>query len=68
MRTYWYYTCGTGSALWSKVCYSDSGEFDLAWRLEVLNRTCSYATIVNWHEISKAQYEKLCKLFDNPTK
>lgn len=65
MRKYWYYTCGNGNNLWSKVCYSDSGEFDLAWRLEVLNRTCSYATIISWHEISVNQYEKMKEYLEN---
>lgn len=59
MRRYWYYTCGTGTVLWSEVCYSDSGEFELASRLGILNNTCGHATIVNWMEISENQYKKL---------
>lgn len=65
MRKYWYYTCGTGNALWGEVCYSDCDEFDLRWRLEVLKRECRYATIISWAEISQSQYEKLKEYLEN---
>lgn len=68
MRRYYYYVCSSGNSVWSKVCYSDNGEFDVALRLEFLHRTCRYATIISWKEISSTQYEKLSKYFDNQNK
>lgn len=68
MRKYWYYTCASGYGLWSEVCYSDSGKFDLEQRLKILNNKYRRATIISWHEISTNEYEKLRDYFENKNK
>lgn len=65
MRKYWYYTYETSKSFGNRICYSDSGEFDLAERLESLEKELGNVIIKGWHEISSTQYEKLRRYFDN---
>lgn len=68
MRKYYYYTYETRNSFGYRICYSDSGEFDIAFALEILYNMYGSAVITNWHEISSAQYEKLSKIFNNNNK
>ena len=65
MRKYWYYTYETSKSFGNRICYSDSGEFDLAERLESLEKELGNVIIKGWHEISSTQYQKLRRYFDN---
>lgn len=68
MRKYWYYTYEAAKSFGNRICYSDSGEFDLAERLESLEKKMGNVIIKGWHEISSSQYEKLMRYFDNNKK
>lgn len=70
MRRYWYYCFETDNRIGQGVDSSDSGEFDVYDVMTSLEEEYKGELVrfTYWHEISKTQYEKLCKLFDNPTK
>lgn len=68
MRKYWYYTYATANSVGDRVCYSDSGEFELCESIKILRNIYGVAIITSWHEISSIQYEKLKEYFDNKEK
>lgn len=68
MRKYYYYTYATANSVGDRVCYSDSGEFELCERIKILSNIYGGAIITSWHEISSNQYEKLRKYFDSQKK
>lgn len=68
MRKYWYYTYEAAKSFGNRICYSDSGEFDLVEKLESLEKEMGDVIIKGWHEISSSQYEKLMRYFDNQKK
>lgn len=59
MRKYWYYTFENKFGKGVRLCYSDSGEFELyretKYLEEIEHTTC---IITFWHEVSVYQYEK----------
>lgn len=68
MRKYWYYTYSTANSVGDRVCYSDSGEFELCESINILREIYGDAIITSWKEISSTQYEKLSKYFDDQQK
>lgn len=68
MRKFYYYTYEAANSIGDRICYSDSGEFELYEIIKSLREIYGVAIITSWHEISSTQYEKLRKYFENQNK
>lgn len=64
MRKYYYFVYRVNRNFAIGICYSDSGEFELADVMDDLRvQYGKWCSIHFWHEISCVQYEKLSEMF-----
>lgn len=66
MRKYWYYTFFSQTKTGQRVCYTDSGEFDLYETTKNLDKVNNERCIITfWNEISVNQYQNMKEYFEN---
>lgn len=66
MRKYWYYTFVNQKIAGQRICYSDSGEFELCEITKALDKANNERCLITyWHEISVNQYEKMKEYLGN---
>lgn len=62
MRKYWYYVFENKFKKGVRLCYSDSGEFEVYRQTKYLDEIEHTDCIITfWHEISMYQYEEFAK-------
>lgn len=62
MRKYWYYVFENKFRKGVRLCYSDSGEFELCSQMKYLEEIEHTICIITfWHEVSVYQYEEFEK-------
>lgn len=66
MRKYWYCMFVSQKITGQRVCYSDSGEFELCENTKALDKAYNERCIITyWREISVNQYQKMKEYLEN---